>query len=271
MLMAQRQDQIVALLRDKGAAELDELASRLSVSASTVRRDLEALERKGLVERTHGGAVYRGPDNATATAFFNGGVKPTGSTQPSPGESTLARRMTEQVAQKQAIARHAASLVQPHMTVLMDGGSTVIYAAQQIIARPIQIVTNSLSIAAHFKDDDQAEVIMAGGSLYPRTEVTVGAIARGTIADLHADLLFFSLAGIHGDAAYNINMSMARVEQVMMQQAEKTVMLMDSGKFGRTSLVRVCGLGEVDQIITDSDIDPAWQEQLGQQLVIAES
>ncbi len=255
MLIVERQQKIIDILRERRSAQLDELARELQVSASTVRRDLDQLERTGKVQRTHGGALYRDD----------------GRHSPDPHHSdALNARLHESIEAKMAIGRYAAGLVQPHMTLLLDGGSTVIYAVRQITVRPIQVVTNSLAIANHFADDDQVELTMIGGQLYPRTGVLVGPITTGTLADLYADLCFFSLAAIHEDAAYNINLDMARVEQQMLQQAARSVLLMDSAKFGRKSLVRICSLNEVDQIVTDSGIDPSWREQLGDRLVVAE-
>jgi DeoR/GlpR family transcriptional regulator of sugar metabolism len=164
MLIVERHERVLELLRQRKTAQLEDLARELEVSASTVRRDLEQLEARGLVERTHGGVIYRGqrptePGSVTAA-------------------TALAERMNEQVEAKLAIGTAAAALIQPQMTVLMDGGSTVIYAARQIKARPIQVVTNSLSIANLFVDDDQVELLIIGGSLYPRTSVTLGPVAR---------------------------------------------------------------------------------------------
>ena len=136
MLIVERQEKILGILRDSRTAQLEELARRLSVSASTVRRDLESLESRGLGERTHGGAIYRGPEeNGPATVL--GGQAIAGP------KVALTERMDEHVNQKQAIGAHAASLVEPNMTLLLDGGSSVIYAAMQIIARPLQVVTNT--------------------------------------------------------------------------------------------------------------------------------
>ena len=253
MLIINRQQRLIELLRDQKTAELEDLARQLEVSGSTIRRDLEALEKQGVVARTHGGAIYRGEE----------AVRKSEGT-----ETALTARMGEKVEAKQAIARYAASLVQPNMTLLLDGGSTVIYACHLIVVRPLQVVTNSLAVAGHFADDKQVEVTLVGGRLYPRTGVMIGPIATGCLADLHADLCLFSAAAVHEDAAYNINLDMARVEQVMIQQAARSILLMDSSKFGRMSLVRICSLGEVDRIVTDEAIDPSWTERLGERLVI---
>src|SRR5688572_17848022 len=163
MLIVERQTRLLDILRRRRTAMLEDLARELEVSASTIRRDLEQLESRGLVERTHGGAVYRGEGS--------------GAGQPSPA---LTERMQERVEEKTRIGRYAASQVQPQMTVLLDGGSTAVFAARQITARPIQIVTNSLAVANTFSEDDEGvELIMIGGSLYPRTGVMVGPIATG--------------------------------------------------------------------------------------------
>jgi DeoR family fructose operon transcriptional repressor len=265
MLIVQRQQKLLEILKEQRSAQLEDLSRVLGVSTSTARRDLGALEARGLVERTHGGAVYTGgpvtvPSLVTAPGLSGNGLQ---------ASDALAERLNERVEQKQAIGKYAASLVQPQMTLIMDGGSTVIFAARQISARPIQVVTNSLSIANVFADDEQVELVLIGGSLYPRTGVTVGPIATGCLAELHADLMMFSLAGIYGDECFNQNLDMAKVEQAMMQQAARSVLLMDSSKFGRKSLTRVCMTSEVDVIVTDSAVDPSWRQRLGERLVVA--
>lgn len=252
MLIVERQSRLLEIIKRRQVAELAELCTELDVSISTVRRDLEALEARGVVQRTHGGVIYRGE------------------TLDKPGPvNALASRMNESIQAKEAIARYAASLVQPQMTVFMDAGSTVIYAARAITVRPIQVVTTSLSIANHYADDERVELTLTGGNLYPRTGAMVGTLARQCLSELHADLCLFSVAAIDEHAAYNINLEMARVEQMMMQRANRNVMLMDATKFGRKSLVKVCGVDEVDVTVTDASIGKAWVDRLGDRLVVA--
>lgn len=251
VLIIERQERVLELLRQRKTSPLEELARELDVSASTIRRDLDALEARGLVERTHGGVIYRGEHEDEIQHSI-----------------ALAERMKEHVEEKKEIARFAATLVSSQMTILLDGGSTVIYTARQIEARPLQVVTNSLGIANIFADDDGVELVLIGGTLYPRSGVLVGPIATGCVVDLHADLLLFSLAGIYENAGFNQNLEMAQVEQVMLQQAARSVLLMDSSKFGRKSLTRVCGLDEVDQIVTDSKVDLDWRDQIGARMII---
>lgn len=249
MLIIERHHRLLEILREQKTADLESLASALNVSSSTVRRDLDALEQQGLVERTHGGAVYRG-QRRHPVAF--------------------AERLVEQVDAKKLIGRYAATMVQPNMTVLLDGGSTVYYAAQQITARPLQVVTNALNIANLFADDEQVELLVPGGALYPRTGVLVGPIATAALSDLHADLLLFSVAGIFDDDAYNLNIDQAEVERVMLRQVARSVLLMDSSKFGRKSLARVCSVEDVELIISDPAISERWATRLGDRLIVAQ-
>ncbi|MBI1374881.1 MAG: DeoR family transcriptional regulator [Phycisphaera sp.] len=248
MLIVERHQRIIDLLREQNAADLETLSETLGVSASTVRRDLERLEQQGVIERTHGGAVYRG-HKRQPVAFDE--------------------RVTENVDAKKAIGRYAASLVQPGMTLLMDGGSTVYYAASQVTARPLQVVTNALTIASLFANDEQVELIVVGGALYPRTGVLLGPLASAALSSLHADLFLFSVAGIFDDEAYNLNIEQAEVERVMLRQAARSVMLMDSTKFGRKSLARVCSSDDVELIVTDSGISEKWTRRFGERLVVA--
>lgn len=250
MLVLERQQRLLDMLRQQKAVDLDSLAQALNVSGSTVRRDLDRLEDQGLVERTHGGAVYRGPRNHPV-AFDE--------------------RLNVHIEAKKAIGQYAASLVQPNMTLLLDGGSSVYFAAERITARPLQVVTNSLTIANLFADDEQVDLVMIGGSLYPRTGVLVGPLATAALAELHADLLLFSTAGIFDGYAYNLNIDQAQVERVMIQQAARAVMLMDSSKFGRKSLARVCRLEQTEAVVTDDSISEKWQRLTGDRLIVAPS
>ena len=120
MLIVERQQRVLQMLRDRKAMELEELARELDVSASTIRRDLDALERDGIVERTHGGAVYIGQEQDSAESI----MQTNGVSQP---KVILTERLQEQVDAKKAIGRYAAAQIEPHMTVILDGGSTVIY------------------------------------------------------------------------------------------------------------------------------------------------
>src|SRR5688572_9517215 len=154
MLIAERHSRLQELLARRGISDLETMARELGVSQSTVRRDLESLEQKGLVSRTHGGAIWVGDRN--------------GGPAPNARPYAFDQRTEYRLEAKQQIARAARKLVQPDQTVLLDGGTTIYYLARELLGTPLQLVTNSLPIANLFLDDEQLEVILTGGLVYPR-------------------------------------------------------------------------------------------------------
>lgn len=257
MLIAERQSRLKDLLARRGMSDLDSLAAELQVSQSTVRRDIEMLETAGLVERTHGGVIW------VADKRDGGGGRP----------YAFDQRMGYRLDAKQQIARAARRLVRPGQTVLIDGGTTTYYLCQQLLGVPMQIVTNSLPIANLFLNDDHVEVVLTGGQMYPRYGVLLGPLVESFLASIHATTLFLSAAGIHHGAAYNQNMLLVSAEQQMMRQVQQVVLLADGSKFGQQALSKLCGLDEVDVVVSDAALGDDHRRMVrdaGCELVIAD-
>ena len=181
MIIAERHSRLQTLLALRGMSDMETLAAELNVSSSTVRRDLELLEQKGLVQRTHGGVIWLGDKS---------------NTPPAGRPYAFDQRMAYQHEAKRAIARAAKSLVAPGQTILIDGGTTTFYLAQELLGQPLQLVTNSLPIANLFLNDDNVELILTGGLMYPRYGVLLGPTAEATLATIHTKTLFLRVAGI---------------------------------------------------------------------------
>src|SRR5215207_7901896 len=179
-------------------SDMETLAAELNVSSSTVRRDLELLEQKGLVQRTHGGVIWLGDKSAAA---------------PAGRPYAFDQRMGYQQEAKRAIARAAKSLVAPGQTILIDGGTTTFYLAQELLGQSLQLVTNSLPIANLFLNDEHVELILVGGLMYPRYGVLLGPTAEHVIATIHTKTMFLSVAGIHDRQLYNQNLLLVQAEQ----------------------------------------------------------
>jgi DeoR/GlpR family transcriptional regulator of sugar metabolism len=259
MLIAERQVRLRELLSQRGMCDLDTLSAELGVSQSTVRRDVEQLEHNGIVQRTHGGVIWLGDR---------------GNSQPAAGPYAFHQRMTYQSDAKHRIARAAATLVQPGQTILIDGGTTTFYLAQELLGKPLQIVTNSLPIANLFLNDEQVELVLTGGILYPRHGVLLGPMVESILTSIHAKTLFLSVAGIHEGVLYNQNMLLVQAEQRMMEQAQQVVLLADSVKFGQQALSRLCALSEIDVVVTDDNLALDQRGQVraaGCELLVAES
>jgi DeoR/GlpR family transcriptional regulator of sugar metabolism len=254
MLGPQRQNHLRELIARRGIADLDSLALELSVSASTVRRDVEALVEAGLVQRIHGGVVWRGDRES----------------QPRP--YAFGQRLGVQIEVKKRIARRARELVRPGETVLIDGGTTTFYLAEELYSLPLQLVTNSLPIAELLINNENIELILTGGLMYPRYGVLLGPMAERMISEIHTNRMFFSVAGIHEGALYNQNLLLVQAEQRMMDQAQQIVLLADSSKFGHQALVQLCQLKRVHTVVSDEALPAEHQQQVraaGCELILA--
>jgi DeoR/GlpR family transcriptional regulator of sugar metabolism len=251
MLIAERQSRLKDLLARRGMSDLDSLSSELQVSQSTIRRDVESLEKTGLVRRTHGGVIWVGDRSSSGGGGANG-ARP----------YAFDQRMDYQADAKRRIAAAAAKLVLPGQTIVLDGGTTTFYLARELLGRRLQLVTNSLPIANLFINDENVELVLVGGLLYPRYGVLLGPMAEQELGSIHAQTLFISVAGVHDGSLYNQNLLLVQAERRMMEKAQQVVLLVDSGKFGQQALARLGGLDEVDVVVTDSALPTEQRKQI---------
>jgi len=182
------------------------------------------------------------------------------------------QRMNVQIEPKRQIARAAAKLVSPGETVLIDGGTTTFYLAQELLGQSLQLVTNSLPIANLFLNDEHVELILSGGLMYPRYGVLLGPTAENVLSQIHAKTLFLSVAGVNDGVLYNQNLLLVHAEQKMMQQAQRKVLLVDSGKFGQQALARLCDLRQIDTVVVDAETSAENRAQVreaGCELIVA--
>lgn len=248
-----RREKMLELVRSQGFASLPSLASELQVSESTVRRDLEHLEEQGATRRTHGGVLYSGP---------------------SPHLPHFDQRQSSNWERKRQVAARAAALVENGDTLLLDGGSTTYELARELYQRrlQLQIVTNSLPVATLFTSHDNVDLVLIGGYLHGRTGVTLGPYANQMLADLNVRLAVLSVAGITQRGYFNSNLLLVETERQMMAAADEVVVVADSDKFGRSSLALLGELGQVNTLVSDHQIELAWQQRLedaGVQVLVA--
>jgi DeoR/GlpR family transcriptional regulator of sugar metabolism len=256
MIIAERHTRLKELIARRGMCDLKSLSAELEVSHSTIRRDLEVLEAEGLVKQTHGGVIWVSEKSAA------GGASP----------YAFDQRKNYQIEAKRQIARAARELVQPGETVLIDGGTTTFFLAEELAGRSLQLVTNSLPIANLFLNEDDVELILTGGLMYPRYGVLLGPGAENMLAAIHTKTLFLSVAGVHEGMLYNQNLLLVQSERRMMEQSQQVVLLADATKFGQQALARLGKLDEVDIVVTDEALSEPHREQIraaGCQLVIA--
>ena len=237
MLVDQRRQHILKAVESKGFVSLQELSELCDASESTVRRDLEHLDNCGTIRRTRGGAAFTGESLVT-----------------------FDDREKQSSHEKQAIAQFIAAQIEPNETVLLDGGTTTLEVARQLIGKELQVVTNSLPIVTLLSHQPGIELVIIGGYLYPKTGVCLGPISIDGLKSISARRLIMSTGGITEKGLFNSNVLLVETERQMMSVADETIVVADSTKFGHSELTHLCELSEVQTIVTDSNVKDAWKK-----------
>ncbi len=236
MILDERRERILEVVEEKGFVSLHDLSSRFGASESTLRRDLEYLDKIGQVRRTRGGAAYVG-DSITS----------------------FSERLTENIPQKNLIAKAAADLVQPGEAILLDGGTTTLEVAKHLIGKPIQVVTNSVFILNLLINQPEIDLTVIGGFVYPKTGVALGPSAVEALRSVHVRRLIMSVGGITEQGLYNSNSLLVETEQQMIRAAEEVIVVSESNKLGHPTLAHLCSLEKVDRFVVDSGISEEWK------------
>lgn len=251
MSASSRRHDILNRLFTEGYVDARQLAHDLDVDASTIRRDLMALEDAGQVQRTHGGA------------------------RPTPGavaELPYAMKRAENLPEKTAIAATAARHVRDGDTVVLDSGSTTYEVATALTPRDgLTIITNDLRIAKFAAALPRFRLLVTGGELLSSVFTLVGARAVDFLHDYHADWCFLGADAVDIEAGItNTNTSELPVKRAMLAIAHTSIVVADHSKIGRRTLARVAGIDEIDTIITDRAVPENLAHPYGSKLIRAE-
>jgi DeoR family transcriptional regulator, fructose operon transcriptional repressor len=232
----QRQQRIVEQARQAGRVDVAELAAELAVTPETVRRDLTALERQGVLRRVHGGAIP-----VERLGF----------------EPGLAARDAVRRAEKERIAKAALSELPVEGSVLLDAGTTTARLAEVMpVNRDLIVVTNSLPIALSLSVRPGLTVRLVGGRVRGRTQAVVDDWALRVLGDTYVDVAFVGTNGISVERGLTTpDPAEAAVKQAMLAAARRVVVLADHTKVGAVHFARFGGLREVALLITDSGLD----------------
>ncbi len=241
MRQAQRILKVQELFAKEEFVNFEELCQKFEASKSSIRRDLIELEQKGVLRRVHGGAISlqtrdEGLDFGRLSGSFHD--------------------------EKSRIGKFAASLVQDGQTVILGGGSSVVEVARNLNDRPIQVVTNSIPVAQIFWDSKQVEVTLTGGYLYPRLGVQLGPICERMLNSVSADMLIMGIRGVTNSGISDSNSLIVESIRSMIKVARTVVVVADRSKFGRNAMIHVADLSEIDQVVSDKDLDAENQAML---------
>lgn len=235
MLSEERQRAILEIVNREGRVLVVDLAKRFRTSQVTIRKDLETLHARGLVYRTHGGAL---------TARGNVLEDP-----------TLLDKEKLHREEKTAIAAEAAKMVSEGQVVILDSGTTTTAVARALRNfQALTVITNAVNIAVELSGSN-VEVILTGGNVRKSSFSQVGPLAEETLRKLSADIFFLGVDGFDVDFGLTTpNLLEARVNRAMMDVARRTVAVCDSSKFGKRSLSLLCPTTALHQVITDRGI-----------------
>jgi DeoR/GlpR family transcriptional regulator of sugar metabolism len=243
VLVEERRQRVLDLVSKRGFVALKELARALQASESTVRRDVDFWVEEKMLRRTHGGAVYVG----------GAGTLP-----------ALEERSTAQLDEKRQIARAAAARIQDGDSVLLDGGTTTLEVARLLVGRGVQIVTNSLPIAMLFGSRHEADLVLLGGYVYPRTGVALGPWTVRMMEDIHVHQAILSVGGLTDKGLFNSNLLLVETERQMMRCADEVVVVADHTKIGRPALAFLCEPATIDTLIVDAGLNGDQRRLLDQ-------
>jgi DeoR/GlpR family transcriptional regulator of sugar metabolism len=255
VLAQQRRARIVELIQRSGAVKVVDLVAELDVSDMTVRRDLDRLARDGLVTKVHGGATSPGLRSTDEPGFDAKSVR--------------------QLAEKGAIARAAAALVQPGQAVGLSAGTTTWALAQELRTIPrITVVTNSLRVAEVFYDGGSLDqtVVLTGGVRTP-SDALVGPVTITSLTAFNLDSVFLGVHGMDVLRGFTTpNLMEAETNRAFVQAARELIVVADHAKWGVVGISTFASLDQADVLVTDDGIaepDAATLRDHVRQLVLA--
>nr|WP_083474769.1 DeoR/GlpR family DNA-binding transcription regulator [Pseudonocardia sp. AL041005-10] len=242
LLAEQRREVIVEQVRTRGAVRVSELADHLGVSEMTVRRDLDVLARRRLVDKVHGGATAVGEHTTTEPGF--------------------AAKSVCELEEKDAIAAAAAELVTPGAAIGLSAGTTTWRLARLLAAVPrLTVVTNSVAVADAFHtggaDGRGTTVILTGGVRTP-SEALVGPVAITALRSLNLETVFLGVHGMSAAAGFSTpNLTERDTNRALIESGSRLVVVADHTKWGTVGISTIAELSEADVLVTDSGLADA--------------
>lgn len=253
-LQVERQLIIQELIQEKQTVKVEELARQLNVSENTIRRDLTALEKQGILKRTQGGAILSEIQSSIRQSFD--------------------LRSRKNLAEKEIIGKCAVQLVKSGSTIILDAGTTTQQLANNLPSiENVIVTTNSIEAAYSLMSYPNLTVILSGGILLGSSKSLTGLPAETFFSHIYADQLFLATCGISlENGLTNRNMHEIPVKQKMIEVAKEVILLADHDKFGKVALSSFASLSQVHKIITDEKAPKAMLHQiesLGIEVIIA--
>ncbi len=238
MHVAERESRILQAMHLTGFVTYRELEAQLDASPATIRRDLSRLELNRKIERVHGGAkllsgARNGNDSELIGTPFNLAI-------------------TQNIEAKRAIGRAAAQLCSPGEGIMIDGGTTTFQMCPHLDGLNCQVLTNSLHIVNTLLQQEGTKLLVPSGAIFREQNIILAPSGEDSMPRFHAPRLFMGAAAVGPQGVMQQDVILVASERRLIDHAEHVVLLVDSSKFRVQSGAIVCGLDEIDTIITDS-------------------
>ncbi|HCF7933900.1 TPA: DeoR/GlpR transcriptional regulator [Klebsiella michiganensis] len=242
-----RLDKIVAYLKNHTLVTVEQLVDAVEASPATIRRDLIKLDEQGVISRSHGGVALRRFE---------------------PSQPITNEKQLRSPAEKRAIARFAASMVQAGDAVVLDAGTTMLELAKCLTHLPLRVITVDLHIALFLSEFRQIEVTIVGGRIDDSSQSCIGEFGRKMLRSVYPDIAFMSCNSWSVEKGVTTpTEEKAGLKQEIIANAQRKILLADSSKYGAHSLFNVAPLSRFTDIITDGGLPLLVQAELKAQSV----
>ncbi len=232
------------MLQKQPGLRVSELAKALDVSEGTVRNDLNALEKKGRLQRVHGGAVLTESDQFQNDSFM--------------------RRYRQNVVAKYVIAREAARLIKDNDSFFLDSSTTCYYLARELSGlSKLRVMTNGFEVARELAQNLSNTVILIGGVVNNDSSSVTGLLSEQIIADMHNENAFCSCSGFSTERGMTeVHFEEAQLKQKAIESARQVIALIDSSKFGKEDFTLFARPAQIAHLFTDAGITDGWRKRL---------
>lgn len=230
MALTERQNEILKFLKENKKAEVTSLAGALYVSEATIRRDLAEMQKMGLLERSHGGAIL--PDNAEEVSMFF--------------------RMEKNANEKERAATKAIPHLPHFQSVFIDSSSTALALAERIELNHKTVVTNSLHTALQLSKKPDVNLIILGGTVQFKTNSALGSWTARQLQDFSLDLMIASCKAIIGNSAFESTLEQKEIKRAAFERCRRHALIVDHTKFGAYGAYKLHELSEYDLVATDA-------------------
>lgn len=232
-LPARRRSELLKVAKMRGSITVADIAVEFAVSTDTIRRDLDHLAGRGLLMRTHGGAV-------PVDGFMD-------------RDTPVAIRVNARAAEKARIAKAAATLIADGETLIINGGSTTrAFVGELAALRNLTIVTNSLGVPAAIPPNSARGVYLLGGHVRQELQVTIGAVGFADAGPISTDTAVVGVGGVSASGLSTTMLEESAMITTMMACARRVIVLADAAKFGATVLAHISPLERVHVLVTDA-------------------